>query len=142
MLSAKFAFLFEPVIENARTSLDEFKPLKRNVLVPLCLVVGVYLLEALVENAGKLIYIVRLATELHNPLVTTLSVGIHEDWRRSIFHHFGSRLLAGLGQSLLSIIDDEFLAKSIDERLRSTCNDELIGILLREANHVADDVTP
>ena len=74
--------------------------------------------------------------------MAALAVGIHEDRRCRVLQHLGSRLSASLGQSLLGIVDNQFLAEGIDEGLGATGDDELVGVALGEAYHVADDVAP
>ena len=50
MLSAEFAFALEPVVEESRSCGNDFELLEGQVFVALSLVVGVDLLEGLVEN--------------------------------------------------------------------------------------------
>ena len=79
MLSAELALRLEPVVEEVRTSLDNFQALESYVVEPLSLIVGVYLLQALVENVGKLVDVGRLLRELYEPLVAALSLVVHVD---------------------------------------------------------------
>ena len=74
--------------------------------------------------------------------MAALGVGIHKDWSRCIFQHFSTRLLAGIGQSLFGIVDDEFLAKGIDKTLGTARDDELIRIGGGETYGVANHVSP
>ena len=63
MLSAEFAFLSEPVVEDALPSLDEFEPLQGDVLVALGFVVGVETLQRLVEDRCEVFEVVRFAAD-------------------------------------------------------------------------------
>ena len=74
--------------------------------------------------------------------MTTFRVRIHEHRGSGIFQHLRTRLLTGIGESLLGIVDDEFLAKGIDETLGTSCDDELIGIGGGETDGVSNLITP
>ena len=106
------------------------------------LVVAVEFLQVVVEQACKLIQILRLACKLDEPLVAAVSVLVHEHRSCRVFAHLCTRLLAGIGKSALGVVHDELFAKRIDEVLRAAGDDELIGILLREHHGVADHVAP
>ena len=56
--------------------------LQGDVVESLCLVVGVYLLQALVEDVGEGVEVGRFLGELDEPLVAALRVGVHEHRRR------------------------------------------------------------
>ena len=48
----------------------------------------------------------------------------------------------GLGQSFVGVAHHQFLSEGIDEGLGASGDEELVGIALREAHGVADDVAP
>ena len=48
------------------------------------------------------------------------AVLVHEYRCGSILQHLGSRLLAGVGQPLLGIVDYQLFAESVDEVLRTS----------------------
>ena len=52
VLSAQLAFLVEPVVEEARACHDDFQRLQGQVVLTFGLVVGVDLLQRVVQNAG------------------------------------------------------------------------------------------
>ena len=145
MLAAQFALGLQPVVEQTFAGRDNLKVLQGDVLIALGLVVAVQLLESAVQDVGKLLYALRGLRELDEPLVATLGVLVHEDRRSGILQHLGACQLAGILQSLLGIVDDEFLAKGVDEALGATRDDELIGVggceLHRVAQHIAPQAT-
>ena len=70
--------------------------------------------------------------------MTTFGIGIHKDWCCRILQYLCTRLFAGVRQSLLGIVDDELLAKGIDEALGTTTDDELIRISRGESDGIAN----
>ena len=74
--------------------------------------------------------------------MAALRILVHEHRCCSVFQHLGSCLLAGIGQSLFSIVDNQFLAKGVDEVLGSTRDDELIGIGGGKLDGIADFISP
>ena len=74
--------------------------------------------------------------------MATLSILVHKHWGCRIFEHLGSCLLTGIGQTLFGIVNNQFLAKGIDEVLRASADDELIGIGGGELHRVAQHITP
>lgn len=113
MLSAEFAAALEPRVEESRTRLDYLKRLQGDVLKPLRLVVGVYLLELVIENPCETAEVLRLTRKLYEPLVAALAVVAHKDRSCGVFQYFRTRFEAGMCQSLLGIVDDEFLTEAL-----------------------------
>lgn len=74
--------------------------------------------------------------------MTALRAVVHEYRCGRIFAHLRARLTTCVGQSLLGIVNDEFLAKGIDETLGASGDDKLIWIDGREADSVAQYVAP
>ena len=122
--------------------MDNLQRLQGDVLVSLGLVVAVQVLQLHVQQVSKLLDVTRRMRELDEPLVTTLGIGIHKDGSCRIFQHLGTCLFAGIGQTTLGIVDNEFLAKGIDKALGAPGDDKLIGVDRGEADCVAYHVTP
>ena len=55
VLSAQFSPLLQPVVEQSFAGFHNLKSLQGDILETLGLVVGVYLLQMLVEQCGKLL---------------------------------------------------------------------------------------
>ena len=60
VLPAQLALALEPTVKQARRCLDYLQLLEGDVLVTFCLIVGIYLLQRLVELCGKAVNICRL----------------------------------------------------------------------------------
>ena len=142
MLTTQLVVRLQPVVEQLRTGLHNFQWLQRDAMRTLGLVVAIEFLQAVVEQACKLVKVLRLASKLNEPLVATMCMLVHEDRCSSVFAHLGAGLFAGIGESALGVVHDEFLAEGIDEILRATSDDELIWILLREHHRVANHIAP
>ena len=142
MLATQLALALEPIVEDSRSCLYYFQMLERNVVESLSLIVAVDFLQFPVEQAGKLVQAFRFLGEFDKPLMAALGVAVHIDRSSRIFSHLGTRLLAGISQTLLGIIHNQFLAKGIDEVLGSAGNDKLIWILACKLNGITNHVTP
>ena len=59
MLSAKFTFRLQPVVEKIGAGLHNLQMLKRDILVALGFVVAVYLLQLVVEKRCELVEVSR-----------------------------------------------------------------------------------
>ena len=108
----------------------------------LCLVVGVYFLESLVEYVGKLADAFRLLSKLYEPLVAAFGVLVHKHRGGSIFLDLGPRFGAGVGKSLLGVILYKLLAEGIDEVFCASGDDKLVGLARGELHGVANHVSP
>ena len=142
MLSAELALGLQPVVEEVWACLDDFESLERDVVVALGLVVGVDGLEVLVEDVGEGLDVGRFLAELYEPLVAASGLIVHINRCGGVFGNYGTGLLAGVGESFLGVVHDEFLAESVDEVFCPARDDELIRIAAREAYRVADFVSP
>ena len=142
MLTTQLVVRLQPVVEQLRTGLHNFQWLQRDAMRTLGLVVAVEFLQAVVEQARKFVKVLRLASKLDEPLVATVGMLVHEHRCSSVFAHLGAGLFAGIGESALGVVHDEFLAEGIDEILRAAGDDELIWILLREHHRVANHIAP
>ena len=80
--------------------------------------------------------------KLNYPLVATLPFVVHKYGSGCVFVHHSARLAASLVQSLLGIVDDEFLAKGIDKTLRAAADNELIRVGRRKLHCVTYLVAP
>ena len=142
VLAAQLAFLVEPVVEEAWACHDDFQRLQGQVVLTFGLVVGVDLLQRVVQNAGKLAEVVGHLGELNQPLVAALGIRIHEDGSGGVVCNACARLGTSLGQSLLSIVHDELFAEGVDEVLGAARDDEFVGTVVGELHCIADDVSP
>ena len=142
VLAAQLAFLVEPVVEEAGACHDDFQWLQSQVVLAFGLVVGVDLLQRVVQDTGELAEVVGYLGELNQPLVAALGIRIHENRSGGVVRNACARLGTGFGQSLLGIVHNEFLAESVDEMLGAPRDDELIGSVVGELHRVADDVSP
>ena len=127
VLSAKLALRAQPVVKLSGACHYYLQMLQGDVVESLGFIVGVDVLQATVENVGKLVYVGRLLGKLNEPLVAALGVLIHKYRCSRVFLHLGTRLLAGVSQSLLGVVLYKFLAEGIDEVFGTTGNDKLIG---------------
>ena len=89
--------------------------LQGDILETLSLIVAVQFLKLAVEDFGKLLQILRSLRELDKPLMTAFCILVHKDRSRRVFKNLGASHLTCVFQSLLRIINDEFLTKGIDE---------------------------
>ena len=80
--------------------------------------------------------------ELDEPLVAALRILVHEHRGCRVLQYLGTRLLTGVGQAFLGIVDNQLLAEGIDEVLRAAGDDELIGVGRCELHRIADLVAP
>ena len=142
VLATQLAFLVEPVVEEAGACHDDFQRLQGQVVLAFGLVVGVDLLQRVVQDAGELAEVVGHPGKFDQPLMAALGMLIHEDGSGGVVRYLGARLGAGLGQSLLGIVYDELLAEGVDEVLGAPRDDELVGTVVGELHRVADDVSP
>ena len=142
MLSTQLALPLQPFVEESGPCLDDFQRLQRYVLVALGLVVAVQLLQFPVQDTGKILQVGWRLGKLDEPLVTALRIVVHKHRGSGIFADHGSRLLTSIAQSFFCIVDNQFLAKGIDETLGTPRNHELIGIGRREADGIANHVAP
>ena len=129
-------------MEEALAGHDNLQRLKSEVVLSLRLVVAVHLLECIIQDAGKLLEVVRLAAEFDEPLVAAFGVGIHKDRGCAIVRNLRSCSGTGTSQSLLGIVHDKLFAKGIDEVLGAAGNNELIGIARGEFYRIANHVAP
>ena len=74
--------------------------------------------------------------------MAALGIAVHINRSSSIFSHLGSRLLAGIGQSLFGIIHDQFLAKGIDKVLGTARDDKLIWVHAGKLHRIAYHIAP
>ena len=132
----------QPVVEEVLSGHDEFQRLQGDVLVALGLVVAVDLLQLLVEQACKQLSVGWRNGKLDDPLVSALGVAVHEHRCCRVLTHLGPRLVAGVGQALLGIVDDELFAKGVDKVLRTSGDDEFVGVYRRELYGVANHISP
>ena len=88
--------------------------LQGDILETLSLIVAVQFLKLAVEDFSKLLQILRSLRELDKPLMTTFRILVHKDRSRRVFKNLGASHLTCVFQSLLRIINDEFLTKVID----------------------------
>ena len=142
VLSAQFADAFEPVVEQSFACRHNFELLQRNVFVAFGYLFRVDALQCVVQAFGKGCEVGRFLFELDDPLVSAFSFGVHKHWGSGVFIHHSSRSAASLEQALFGIVDNEFLAKSIDKALGSAADDEFVGVDLGEAHRIANLVTP
>ena len=142
VLAAQLAFLVEPVVEEAWACHDDFQRLQSQVVLAFGLVVGVDLLQRVVQDTGELAEVVGHLGELNQPLVAALGIRIHEDGSGGVVCNACARLGTSLGQSLLSIVYDELFAEGVDEVLGAARDDELVGAVVGELYCIADDVSP
>jgi len=142
VLSAQLALRAQPVVEESGPCRYDFERLQGHVLVALGLVVGVDGLQRAVEYLSELLHVARHLGKLNDPLVAALGVGIHKDGCGRVLFHLCARGYAGLEYALLGIVDDEFLSEGVDEVLCAAGDDEFIGVALRKAYGVADEVSP
>ena len=127
MLSAQLALRAQPVVKLSGACHYYLQMLQGDVVESLSLVVGVDVLQTAVEDVGKLVDVGRLLGKLNEPLVAALGVLVHKHRSGGVFLHLGTRLLAGVSQSLLGVVLDKFLAEGIDEVFGTTGNDKLVG---------------
>ena len=74
--------------------------------------------------------------------MVAFGLAVHEYRGGRVFEHLGTRLLAGILQSLFGIVHNQFFAEGIDEMLGASGNDEFIGILRGEYHGVANEIAP
>ena len=129
VLSAQLAFALKPVVKKPLTRLDNLQRLQRDVLVTLGVVVAVDAPERLVEQTGELRQILRLAGELDEPLMTATARSVHIDGRRRIFQDLSARLATGFVERLLGIVHNNLLTEGVDETLRTSRDNKLVGDL-------------
>ena len=141
MLSAQLALALQPFIEESQLSLYYLQMLEGNIVEALCLVIAVDLLQLGIEQASKLIQVLWFLRELDEPLVAALGIAVHIDRSSGIFRNLRTRLLAGIGKSLLGIVHNQLLTKGIDKVLGTAGDDKLVwigaGKLYGIANHIA-----
>ena len=142
MLSTQFPAKLQPVVEEMLPCLDDLEVLQGDILITLGLVVGIDFLQTLVEQVREQLQVCRAFGKLDQPLVTAFRIGIHKHWCCGIFRDLCPRLFTGVGQTLLCIVDDQFLTKGIDEMLGAPSDDKLIGIGRRKLDGIAYLVTP
>ena len=142
VLSAELALRFEPVVEQPIPCHHHLEVLQGDVVETLCLIVGVDLLQTLVEHVGKMFYRIGHLRKLDDPLVSALCVLVHEHRRGGIFLDLGSRLAASLLQTLLGVVLYQLLAEGVDEIFCSACDNKLIRVARGEHHGVADHVAP
>ena len=97
VLAAQLAFLVEPVVEEARACHDDFQRLQGQVILALGLVVGVDLLQRVIQNASELVEVVGHLSELNQPLVTALGICIHENGSGGVVRNACTRFGTGFG---------------------------------------------
>ena len=127
MLSAQLALRAQPVVKLSGACHYYLQMLQGDVVESLSLVVGVDVLQTAVENVGKHTKIGRLLGKLYEPLVAALGVLVHKYRCCRVFLHLGTRLLAGVSQSLLGVVLYKLLAEGIDEVLGASGDDKLVG---------------
>ena len=142
MLTTQLVVRLQPVVEQLRTGLHNFQWLQRDAMRTLGFVVAIEFLQAVVEQACKFVKVLRLTSKLDEPLVATVGMLVHEDRCRGVFPHLGSRGLAGDVQSAFRIIDNQFLAECIDKGLRTSRDDEFVGLGAGEAYGITYQVSP
>ena len=142
MLPAQLAFAVQPVVEEVGTGDDDLQRLQGKVVLPLRLVVGVDLLQRVVQHPGKPLHVVRHLGKLYQPLVAALGVPVHEDGGGGVVRHLRARFGTRPRKPALGIVHYQLLAEGIDEVLGASGNDELVGVLRGELHGVAYHVAP
>ena len=71
-----------------------------------------------------------------------LGFAVHEDGRSRVLRHLGTCLLASCSQPFLRIVHNQLLTESIDEVLRASGDDKLVGVFRRETHGVANQIAP
>ena len=142
MLPAQLSLALQPVVEQSLLCHNDFQRLQGDVLVSLGFVVAVQLLQLLVEQLCKETDVRWLPRKLYEPLVPALGLSVHEHGSGGVLHHLGARFTTSVGQSLLGIVHDEFLAEGVDIVLGASGDDELIGVFRSKAHGVAYHVAP
>ena len=142
MLSSQFSFLCQPVMEQSLTRNDHFQWLQSNIFPSFGFIVRVNLFQCSVKYRGELFYGIRHFGKFYQPLVPAFCVLIHKHRRRRVFANLCSGFGASLCQSFFSIIDNQLFTKCIDEMLRSSRDDKLIGILAGKLHSITNHVSP
>ncbi len=129
MLSTQLALALQPFIEESRLGLNYLQVLKGDIVEALGLIIAVDFLQLLCRagwqtHSGPCWFL----RELDEPLVAALGIAVHIDRSSGIFRNLRTRLLAGIGQSLLGIVHNQFLAKGIDKVLGTAGDDKLVWI--------------
>ena len=109
---------------------NDFEGLEGDVLVALGLIVGVDGLERTVKDDGKFVHRGRLLGKFDDPLVTALGIAVHEDGGNGVVLHLCASCHTCLKESFFCIVNNEFLAKGVDEVLGASCDAELIRVFL------------
>ena len=109
---------------------------------PFGLIVGVESLQTLVKRLGKVLQRVGFFGKFYEPLMPALGLIVHVNGCCGILRHLCSGLLAGIVESFLGIVHNQFLAKGIDEVFCPAGDDELIRIPGGECHGVAYLISP
>ena len=142
MLAAQFPLPAQPLIEDAFAGDDHLEWLEGDLLVAFRLVVGIDLLQGLVEDRGERFYRARVFLELDKPLVAPFGLVEQEERGGGVFLDHGARLAASDGDGLVGVVDHQLFAKSVDVVFDASGDHELIRPRGGEADGVADLVAP
>ena len=119
VLTAQLVFLFQPFVEMPMgKGFDKGRP-ECNVLVSFGFVVAVQFFQFLIQDGGEKIEVVWFLFKLYQPFVGTVSFFTKINRACRIISDNSLGDFAGFGDGPLCIIDDQFLAKCIDEKLQS-----------------------
>ena len=114
--------LHQPVVEQSLTGNDDAQPVDKDSAGALGLIVGIDLLEILVEQVGETLYVARRSSEFDEPLVTSFGSARSVDGRCRIVQDGIAGLLARAGNSLVGIVDHQFFAECVDVVLGASGN--------------------
>src|SRR5690606_8838757 len=113
-----------------------------NVLMAFGFVIAVYLLQSLIQSRHKSLQIFRLFLEFDNPFVGTIVGATHVHRCSRIIINDGLTYSAGFGNGIVAVVDDDFLAKGIDEMLYPATNFYTERVQVGKLNGIANDIPP
>src|SRR5580658_2290196 len=115
---------------------------ERDILMPFCFVVAVYVLQSLIQLADKKRHIHGLPLELDQPLMRTIA-GIPKIYRRrSIVVHDSACLFRRVRDRLIRIVYDHLFAKRVDKMFEAPADLNPKGEARGKLDRISEQVPP
>lgn len=91
MLSAKLAFIVQPIMEQISAGNDYLQRLQSQVILPFGFIVGIHFFEGVIQYFGKFIQVIWLFGKFNQPLMAAFGMFVHEDGSGGIVYNLCSR---------------------------------------------------
>lgn len=136
MLTAQFAFSFEPGGKHAFIQHVKDGETQGDVLMTFRFVVAVDALKGLVQLVDEDLEVVGFFFKFHQPFVRTVAFVAKIYRGRRIVVDDGACFLAGDGDGLVRIVDDDLFAKGVDKVFEPSAYLDTKGVAGRELDGV------